>query len=51
MVLVRSCDVGSGTGIDGAFEVAIDTEGYDALVLEGMKRALRKRAVEFVEFE
>ena len=33
------------------YHVVIDTEGADALVLEGMQRSLRERRVSIVEFE
>ena len=38
-------------GLDEVWAVVIDTEGYDALVLEGMRRALAAHRVVFVEFE
>ena len=31
--------------------VKVDTEGHDALVIEGMRKALRQRRVTFLEFE
>ena len=38
-------------GMTHAHLVSIDTEGYDALVLEGMRGALERHAVDVVEFE
>ncbi|KAL1525252.1 hypothetical protein AB1Y20_020117 [Prymnesium parvum] len=38
-------------GIKHAHIVSIDTEGYDALVLEGMRRMLETQAVDVLEFE
>eukprot|EP00966_Prymnesium_polylepis_P069181 1607738-Prymnesium_polylepis.2 len=39
------------SGIARANRVTIDVEGFDVLVLEGMKRALRARSVDVVKFE
>jgi hypothetical protein len=33
------------------YQVTIDTEGWDALVLEGMRSSLRAKLVQIVEFE
>eukprot|EP00966_Prymnesium_polylepis_P001891 43197-Prymnesium_polylepis.1 len=38
-------------GIEHVDQVSIDTEGHDALVLEGMRRSLSARRVGVVEFE
>ncbi len=38
-------------GLSQVYLVSIDTEGHDALVLEGMRRAIRRRAVSLIEFE
>ena len=38
-------------GLRDIYSVEIDTEGWDALVLEGMRGALRDRRITFVEFE
>ena len=38
-------------GIGHVWSVEVDTEGWDALVLEGMRGALRERRIAFVEFE
>ena len=37
--------------LDEVWAVVIDTEGYDALVLEGMRRVLAAHRVVYVEFE
>ena len=34
-----------------AYHVAVDTEGWDALVVEGMRESIRQRRVAIVEFE
>ena len=39
------------TGLEGAYHVHIDTEGWDALVIEGMLPSLAKRRVTILEFE
>ena len=38
-------------GLKDIYSVEIDTEGHDALVLEGMRQTLKARRVGFVEFE
>ena len=38
-------------GLEHVYHVAIDTEGWDALVVEGMRDSLRQRRVSLVEFE
>lgn len=38
-------------GFGHVFQVTIDTEGWDALVLEGLRRSLRSQTVQVVEFE
>ena len=38
-------------GLSSAYQVTIDAEGADALVLEGMQGLLRRRAVRLLEFE
>ena len=37
--------------LDQVYHVAIDTEGWDALVVEGLMNTIRKRRVALVEFE
>ena len=37
--------------LDRVYQVTIDAEGWDGLVLEGMRRALRAKRVDLVEFE
>jgi len=44
-------DLFAREGLGEAYLVSIDTEGSDALVLEGMQRLLRQGAVGFLEFE
>lgn len=43
--------VDQGLGQAALYHVKIDTEGYDAVVLEGMTRTLSKRLVAILEFE
>ena len=38
-------------GVEHVHLMSIDCEGYDALVLEGLRRTLTDRAVDFLEFE
>ncbi len=38
-------------GLSSAYQVDIDTEGFDALVIEGMRAALARRTVAIVRFE
>ena len=40
-----------GLNESSVYHVSIDTEGHDALVLEGMRRSLREKRVAIVEFE
>ena len=38
-------------GLESIYHVAIDVEGFDALVLEGMQQTIRQRRVALIEFE
>lgn len=40
-----------GLANQGVYHVAIDTEGYEPLVLDGMRETLRRKRVAIVEFE
>ena len=51
MQVVALDDLIARAGLRDVFLVDIDTEGWDALVLEGMRRTLSERRVTFVEFE
>ena len=37
--------------LEQVYHVAIDTEGWDALVVEGMRESIKRRRVSLVEFE
>lgn len=37
--------------LESIYHVAIDTEGWDALVVEGMRESLKQRRVSLIEFE
>lgn len=38
-------------GLDHVYQVSIDTEGFDALVLEGMRGTIARKQVSVIEFE
>ena len=44
-------DLFAQQGLSSAYQVTIDAEGADALVLEGMQGLLRRKAVRLLEFE
>ena len=51
MEVVALDDFVAREGLGDIFSVEIDTEGWDALVLEGLRSTLREHRVLFIEFE
>jgi FkbM family methyltransferase len=49
--IVRVDDFLVERNISNAYHVSVDAEGWDSLVLEGMARTLRRRAIAILEFE
>ena len=51
LALTTVDDLMASRGLTTLYQVVVDTEGWDALVLEGMASALQHKRIEFVQFE
>lgn len=40
-----------GLGLHSIYQITVDTEGHDPLVLEGLRRTIQRRAVTLLQFE